>query len=40
MPFLPAWLKSQAYSEETIGLIIASSYLFRFVGGLLFSSIS
>lgn len=39
MPFLPAWLKSQAYSEETIGLIIASSYLFRFVGGLLFSSL-
>ena len=38
VPFFPAWLKSHAYTEETIGLIIASSYLFRFVGGLLFSS--
>ncbi|PJG85243.1 3-phenylpropionate MFS transporter [Conservatibacter flavescens] len=39
VPFFPAWLKSHAYTEETIGLIIASSYLFRFIGGLLFSSL-
>lgn len=39
MPLFPVWLKSQSYPEETIGLIFASSYLFRFIGGIFFSSL-
>ncbi|MFC2553000.1 MAG: MFS transporter, partial [Rodentibacter sp.] len=39
LPFFPAWLKSQNYGEEMIGLVIGSAYVFRFVGGLLFSSL-
>ncbi|MEE3607909.1 3-phenylpropionate MFS transporter [Avibacterium paragallinarum] len=38
MPFFPAWLKSQAYNEEIIGFILASSYVFRFLGGVGFSA--
>lgn len=38
LPFFPAWLKSQQYGEEMIGLVIGSAYIFRFAGGLLFSS--
>ncbi|HBO37061.1 MAG TPA: 3-phenylpropionate MFS transporter [Pasteurellaceae bacterium] len=37
IPFFPAWLKSQSYGEEMIGLVLASSYLFRFIGGIFFS---
>lgn len=33
---LPAWLKSQQYGEEMIGLVIGSAYIFRFAGGLFF----
>lgn len=36
-PFLPVWLKSYDYSVGQIGLIVASGYLFRFCGGMLFS---
>ena len=39
LPFFPAWLKSQQYGEEMIGLVIGSAYIFRFVGGLFFSSL-
>ncbi|WP_424406376.1 3-phenylpropionate MFS transporter [Pasteurella sp. PK-2025] len=39
VPFFPAWLKSQAYGEELIGFVIASSYVFRFIGGIFFSSL-
>ncbi|VEH65583.1 3-phenylpropionic acid transporter [Rodentibacter pneumotropicus] len=39
LPFFPAWLKSQQYGEEMIGLIIGSAYIFRFIGGLFFSSL-
>ncbi|MFC1025874.1 3-phenylpropionate MFS transporter [Pasteurella multocida] len=39
VPFFPVWLKSQAYGEELIGLVIASSYVFRFIGGIFFSSL-
>lgn len=38
LPFLPMWLKSVGYSTEIIGLLIALGYLFRFTGGMLFSS--
>ncbi|OOF57344.1 3-phenylpropionate MFS transporter [Rodentibacter myodis] len=38
LPFFPAWLKSQQYGEEMIGLVIGSSYIFRFVGGMFFSA--
>lgn len=38
VPFFPVWLKSHAYSEELIGLVLASVYIFRFIGGMLFSS--
>ncbi|MFZ7108850.1 3-phenylpropionate MFS transporter [Avibacterium avium] len=38
VPFFPAWLKSQSYNEEIIGFIIASSYVFRFLGGIVFSA--
>lgn len=39
IPFFPAWLKEQAYSEELIGFVIASSYFFRFIGGILFAGL-
>ncbi|OOF82576.1 3-phenylpropionate MFS transporter [Rodentibacter caecimuris] len=39
LPFFPAWLKSQQYGEEMIGLVIGSAYIFRFIGGLFFSSL-
>lgn len=39
LPFFPAWLKSQQYGEEMIGLVIGSAYIFRFVGGLFFSAL-
>ncbi|MGY4677409.1 3-phenylpropionate MFS transporter [Pasteurella sp. P03HT] len=39
VPFFPVWLKSQSYGEELIGLVIASSYVFRFMGGIFFSSL-
>lgn len=39
LPFFPAWLKSQQYGEEMIGLVIGSAYIFRFAGGLFFSSL-
>ncbi|MGC6358420.1 3-phenylpropionate MFS transporter [Bisgaard Taxon 45] len=39
VPFFPVWLKSQAYGEELIGLVIASSYVFRFIGGIFFASL-
>ena len=38
LPFFPAWLKSQHYGAEMIGLVVGSSYVFRFIGGLFFSS--
>ncbi|KAE9526450.1 3-phenylpropionate MFS transporter [Testudinibacter aquarius] len=37
LPFLPVWLKSYHYSEETIGIVVAFSFLFRFAGSMLFS---
>lgn len=39
MPFFPVWLKSQHYGEELIGTVLASAYVFRFVGGLFFSGL-
>lgn len=39
VPFFPVWLKSQSYGEELIGLVLAASYLFRFIGGIYFSSL-
>lgn len=38
LPFFPAWLKSQHYGAEMIGLVVGSAYVFRFIGGLFFSS--
>ena len=38
VPFFPVWLKSQSYDEELIGLILAASYLFRFIMTILFMS--
>ncbi|MDP8052708.1 3-phenylpropionate MFS transporter [Pasteurella atlantica] len=35
MPFLPIWLETNGYSSETIGLLLASGYLFRFLGSIL-----
>ncbi|MBE2895088.1 3-phenylpropionate MFS transporter [Spirabiliibacterium falconis] len=37
LPFLPVWLQSQHYSDEMIGLIAASAFLFRFIGSMVFS---
>ena len=39
VPFFPVWLKSQHYGEELIGMVLASAYVFRFVGGLFFSGL-
>ncbi|MBV7388779.1 3-phenylpropionate MFS transporter [Pasteurellaceae bacterium TAE3-ERU1] len=37
LPFLPVWLQSQHYSDEMIGIIAASAFLFRFIGSMAFS---
>ncbi|STO54723.1 3-phenylpropionic acid transporter [Canicola haemoglobinophilus] len=39
VPYFPVWLKSQSYDETTIGLILASAYFFRALGGIWFSSL-
>ena len=39
LPLFPAWLKTQSYSEESIGLLLACAYIFRFSGGILFSGL-
>ena len=39
LPLFPAWLKQQAYDAETIGLLLASAYVFRFIGGIFFSGL-
>lgn len=39
MPLFPVWLKAQQYPTETIALIIAGAYVFRFIGGIYFSSL-
>ncbi|WP_109078200.1 3-phenylpropionate MFS transporter [Aggregatibacter kilianii] len=39
VPFFPVWMKSQQYGEELIGMVLASAYVFRFVGGLFFSGL-
>ena len=31
LPLFPAWLKTQSYSEESIGLLLACAYIFRFL---------
>ena len=38
VPFFPSWLKSQAYTEETIGILLAFAYVFRFIGGIIFAN--
>ena len=40
LPFFPAWLKSQQYGAETIGLVLACIYVFRFIGGIFFSHLA
>lgn len=35
MPFFPIWFEKYHYSAETIGLLFASGYIFRFVGNIL-----
>lgn len=35
----PVWLRSQSYGAETIQFVLAISYLFRFLGGVWFSSL-
>ncbi len=37
MPFFPVWLKLESYTAETIGFMMASAYIFRFVGNLFFT---
>ncbi|MDH3001665.1 hypothetical protein A1D23_03430 [Chelonobacter oris] len=37
LPYLPVWLKAYHYSDETIGVVMAFSFLFRFIGSMLFS---
>lgn len=37
IPFLPVWLKYYGYSTESIGMLAAIGYLFRFVGSMLSS---
>ncbi|TDQ58090.1 PPP family 3-phenylpropionic acid transporter [Mesocricetibacter intestinalis] len=39
VPFFPVWLKSLQYGEELIGLILALSYVFRFIGGIYFAAL-
>lgn len=38
VPFLPVWLNHQSYDSELIGLVLASSYFFRFIGGIAIAS--
>ncbi|MFC0323390.1 3-phenylpropionate MFS transporter [Gallibacterium melopsittaci] len=38
MPLIPVWLQAQSYSDENIALLLAFAYLFRFFGGIFFSS--
>lgn len=38
VPFFPVWLKSQQYHSELIGIVLAATYVFRFVGGMFFSA--
>lgn len=38
VPYFPVWLKIYTHNEKTVGLIIAIAYLFRFIGGILFSA--
>ncbi len=35
MPFFPIWLEFNGYNSEVIGLLIASGYLFRFLGSII-----
>lgn len=37
MPFFPVWLKAQNYLPEAIGFIMASAYIFRFLGSMIFN---
>ncbi|AUI66023.1 MULTISPECIES: 3-phenylpropionate MFS transporter [Glaesserella] len=37
LPFLPVWLNHHGYNSGLIGLLIASGYLFRFLGAMFFS---
>lgn len=37
LPFLPLWLQEYNYSDNTIAQLIALSFIFRFLGSLLFS---
>lgn len=37
LPFLPVWLNHHGYDSGMIGLLIASGYLFRFLGAMTFS---
>ncbi|KGQ32842.1 MFS transporter [Gallibacterium anatis] len=37
VPLIPVWLQSQSYSDENIALLLASAYIFRFLGGIFFS---
>lgn len=38
VPFLPVWLKHQSYGAELIGLVLACSYFFRFLGGIVIAN--
>lgn len=37
MPLFPVWLKAQNYLPETIGFIMASAFIFRFLGSMIFN---
>lgn len=37
VPYLPVWVKSHAYDAEFVGIILSSSYFFRFIGSFFFS---
>lgn len=37
LPYFPVWLKAYHYSDETIGMVVAFSFLFRFIGSIVFS---
>ncbi len=39
VPLIPVWLQSQSYSDENIALLLASAYIFRFLGGIFFRQI-
>lgn len=36
VPYLPVWVKSHAYDAEFVGIILSSSYFFRFIGSFFF----